>query len=134
MLLSVLHYLGFSVAIGGGTAALILMGRARQDADAAPHLRAAIKVIATLGIAAIAVLWLTGLSMWATRYGASMALGGSWHVKLTGVVLLTGLAGYAFTRMRLGRPLPPVWARRVLVGQLLAAVVTVAAAMATFAG
>lgn len=132
MLLKILHFLAFSVAIGGGTSALILMLRAGRMPEAAPHLRAAIKVIATGGIWALAVLWLTGIGLWVTRYGASMALGGGWHVKLTAVVVLTALAGYAFARMRAGRPLPPLWARRVLIAQLAAAVVVVAAAVVTF--
>ncbi|OSP55684.1 hypothetical protein [Pseudoruegeria sp. SK021] len=132
MLLTVLHYLGFSVAIGGGTAALILMTRAGRDPATAPYLRAAIRVIAQVGIAAIAVLWLTGLSLWLGRYGGTMALGGSWHLKLAGVVTLTALALPAFVRMQMGRPLPAPWAKRVLVAQLLAAVATVAAAVATF--
>lgn len=133
MILTLLHYLGFATAIGGGGAVLILMARLKAAPDTAPILRPAIKSIAGVGLAAIALLWITGLSMWIGRYGASMALGGSWHLKLTAAVILTGLAGFAYARMAMGRPLPLPRARTVLLTQLAAAIIAMGAAIATFA-
>lgn len=132
MILTLLHYVGFALAFGGGVAVLVLMTRAKADATAATHLRPAIKPIATVGLSAVGLLWLTGLPMWVGRYGASMDLGGSWHLKLTAAVVLTALAGTAWGRMQAGRPLPPPIARVVLAAQLVAALTAMAAAIATF--
>jgi|GEM_PF-5968524 len=134
MILTLLHYLGLALAIGGGTAAVILMTRALGDPAAAPALRGAIRPIATLGVAAIGVLWLTGLAMWVGRYGASMALGGTWHLKLTAAAVLTGLALLGWGRMMAGKPLSPKIARPVLIVQLAAGVTAMGAAIATFGG
>jgi len=132
VILSWLHHLGFAVAVGGGVAVLVLLGRVQADPGAAPHLRPAIWRIATLGLVAIGVLWATGLTMWVGRHGGSMALGGAWHLKLSAVVVLTALAGFAWGRMRIGRPLPPPRARVVLIAQLAAAATAIGAAIATF--
>lgn len=134
MILTLLHYVGFAMAFGGGAAVLVLMARAKADPQAAPHVRPAIRPIATVGVSAIGLLWLTGIPMWITRYGASMDLGGSWHLKLTAAMVLTALAGTAWGRMQAGRPLPPPVARTVLIAQLAAALTSMAAAIATFGG
>jgi len=134
MILTLLHYVGFALAFGGGAAVLVLMARAKADPPAAPHLRPAIRPIATVGLASIGLLWLTGVPMWIGRHGASMDLGGSWHLKLTAAALLTALAGTAWGRMQAGRPLPPPVARAVLIAQLAAALTAMAAAIATFGG
>jgi hypothetical protein len=134
MILTLLHYVGFALAFGGGATALILLARAKSDPQAAPHIRPAIRPIATMGVSAIGLLWLTGVPMWTSRYGASMDLGGSWHLKLTAAVVLTALAATAWGRMQAGRPLPPAVARGVLVAQLAAAITAMAAAIATFGG
>lgn len=134
MILTLLHYVGFALAFGGGAAALVLMTRAKADPAAAAHIRPAIRPIATMGFAAIGLLWLTGIPMWIGRYGASMDLGTSWHLKLAAAVVLTALAGTAWGRMQAGRPLPPPVARAVLIAQLAAALTTIAAAIATFGG
>lgn len=133
MILSWLHYLGFATAFGGGTAVWLLLARLRAAPDAAPHLRPAIFAIASLGLSAIALLWLTGLAMWIDRHGATMALGPSWHLKLTAAAVLTGLAGFAWLRMKTARPLPPPVARAVVAAQLAAAATAIAAAIVTFA-
>ncbi|MCA8884570.1 MAG: hypothetical protein KDA50_12620 [Rhodobacteraceae bacterium] len=132
MILTLLHFLGFSTAIGGGAAVLVLMARIAAAPDTAPHLRPAIKTIAGAGLVAIAVLWVTGLAMWVGRHGAAMDLGGGWHLKLTAAAGLTLLAGFAYARMAMGRPLPLPVARAVLLAQLALAVTAMAAALATF--
>lgn len=134
MILTLLHYTGFSFALGGGVAVLVLMARVRANPDAAAHIRPAIRPIATIGLAAIGLLWLTGVPMWIAGYGASMDLGGSWHLKLTAAVVLTALAGTAWGRMQAGWPLPPPVARGVLIAQLAAALVAMGAAIVTFGG
>lgn len=134
MILTLLHYVGFALAFGGGAAALVLMARARADAAAAAHIRPAIRPISTVGLAAIGLLWLTGLPMWIGRYGAAMDLGASWHLKLTAAALLTALAGTAWGRMQAGRPLSPPVARAVLLTQLAAALTAMGAAIVTFGG
>jgi len=133
MVLTLLHFLAFAVAIGGGTAVLVLMARIRAaPAEAGPQLRPAIRGIATLGLAAIALLWLTGLVMWAVRHGAAMDLGLAWHIKLTAAVALTAFALVNWVPMRLGRPLPLPVARGVLIAQLAAAVVAMGCALIAF--
>ena len=133
MVVTLLHYLSFAVAVGGGTAVLILMARIRAaPAEAGPQLRPAIRSIATVGLGAISLLWLTGLAMWALRYGVSMELGIAWHVKLAAVVVLTALALVNWVPMRLGRPLPLPIARGVLIGQLVAAIVAMSGAILAF--
>jgi hypothetical protein len=134
MILTLLHYAGFALAFGGWAAVLVLMARAKASPEAAPHIRPAIRPIATVGLTAIGLLWLTGIPMWIGRHGASMDLGGSWHLKLTAAAVLTALAAMAWGRMRAGRPLPPPVARGVLVTQLAAALTAMAAAIATFGG
>lgn len=132
MLVKLLHVLAFSLALGGGVAAQVLMARIAAEPAAAAQIRPALRVIAHIGIGAIAVLWLSGLVLWGTRYGFSMALGGFWHLKLTAVAVLTGLAGFAWGRMQAGRPLALPLARVVLAGQIAAAVTAIAAALAAF--
>lgn len=134
MILTLLHYAGFALAFGGGAAVLVLMSRARNNPDAASHIRPPIRPIATIGLAAIGLLWLTGVPMWIERYGASMDLGGSWHLKLTAAVVLTAFAGTAWGRMQAGRPLPQTAARVVVIAQLAAALTAMGAAIATFGG
>lgn len=138
MLFKILHYLAFSVAIGGGVASMILGIRASKNADAAPHLRGAQRAIGTGAILAIGLLWMTGLAMWIGPYSASMALGGSFHVKLTAATLLTVLSAYVFVRGRNaakgGTPLPPKTARLIGATTLALAVVAVSTAVVTFGG
>ncbi len=134
MILTLLHYVGFALAFGGGAAVLILMERARASPDATVHFRAAIRPIATVGLAAIGLLWLTGVPMWIGRYGATMHLGGSWHLKLTAAAVLTALAATAWGRMQAGRPFAPPRARTVLIAQLTAALIAMGAAIVTFGG
>lgn len=132
MVVKLLHVLGFSLALGGGVAAQVLMARIAADPAAATQIRPPLRIIAHIGIGAIAVLWLSGLTLWGTRYGFSMGLGGFWHLKLTAVAVLTGLAGFAWGRMQAGRPLTLPMARVVLAGQLIAAVTAIAAALVVF--
>lgn len=134
MILTLLHYVGFALALGGGVAVLLLMARAKTSPDAAAQIRPAIRPIATLGLAAIGLLWLTGIPMWIGRHGASMDLGASWHLKLTAAGVLSALAATAWGRIQAGRPLPPPVARGVLTAQLVAALIAMGAAIATFGG
>jgi uncharacterized membrane protein len=136
MLFKILHYLAFSVAIGGGVANMILGIRASKNAESAPHLRGAQRAIGTGALLAIALLWATGLSMWVGTYGVDAKLGGSFHIKLTAATLLTLLSGYAFVRGRNaakgGAPLAPKTARLIGATTLALAVVAVTTAVMTF--
>ncbi|MBL9058906.1 MAG: hypothetical protein JNK88_02630 [Mangrovicoccus sp.] len=132
MLVKLLHVLAFSLALGGGVAAQVLMARIAAEPAAAAQIRPALRVIAHIGIGSVAVLWLSGLTLWGTRHGFSMELGGFWHLKLAAVAVLTGLACFAWGRMQAGRPLALPLARMALSAQLVAAVTAIAAALVVF--
>ena len=86
--LKFIHYLALFLAGGLGVANSILM-KAHLKAGVAPAapVRAATMVLARLGLAAIVLLWLTGIALTLNIYG-SFALGWAFHLKLFGATLV----------------------------------------------
>lgn len=136
MLFKILHYLAFSVAIGGGVANMILGIRASKVAEAAQHLRGAQRVIGMGALLALALLWITGLAMWMGSYAGTGPLGSSFQVKMTAAILLTVFSGYSFIRgyraVRGGPPVSPKTARLIGATTLALAVLAVTTAVMTF--
>ncbi len=93
VVLKFLHFISFSVAIGGGIANMIVGIRAsRLEPQAAVPLRLAQGAIGKASTLSLIVLWITGLWMWATVYAGQAALGTAFHVKMAAVLVLTAIS------------------------------------------
>jgi uncharacterized membrane protein len=91
--LKILHFLAFSIGIGGGLANMLagMIGK-RADVAAKPALG---KLQARIGLAsalALVVLWITGIWLVVARYPQIGALPLSFWLKMAAVVALTATA------------------------------------------
>jgi hypothetical protein len=134
--LLVLHFLGLAMGLSASLTGLVA-GRIIQSA--APSERAAVARVPTamshVGGAGLVLLWVSGLALVFSRWGGFGSLPGTFHAKLTAVVVLTGLVGYVHAlqkRARLGDATAPV--RLALVGKvnLVVAVAAIVLAVLTF--
>ena len=94
ILLKFFHYLGLFLAGGLGVAGTLL-AKNHQKASMKPAtpVQASIKTLARIGLAAIILLWGTGIALTFIVY-ASFDLGWAFHLKLLGAsLLLLALAG-----------------------------------------
>ncbi len=110
-LMDILHYVAFSIGIGGGVASMIIGIRMkRAEAAAAPTLAGIQKTIGRTSFGALIVLWLTGLWMVSTRFGWG-ALPWAFWIKFAAVLGLTGFAltaqWFALQAGRTGTPPAP---------------------------
>ena len=136
--LKILHYLAFSVGIGGGIAN-VLAGRIAGQAG--PAVAAPIgRLQARIGLAsalALVVLWVTGLWLTVALYPAVGALPTAFWVKIVAVLALTATAAIlqrnAFAARRTGRPPPPAqkWLGVLATGLAVVAVIFAAIAFTT---
>jgi hypothetical protein len=110
--LKILHFLAFSIGIGGGLANMLagMIGK-RSDAAAKPALG---KLQARIGLAsalALVVLWITGVWLIVARYPQIGALPLSFWLKMAAVLALTAAAGKlqlnALAAGQAGTPPPP---------------------------
>lgn len=85
-LLLVLHFLGMTMGFAAGWAGL-------ATGQPSP----AISRVADIGLL---ILWATGLIMLFTKWGGFGAVPGTFHLKLTLVVLLTGMVGFMHSQQR----------------------------------
>ena len=94
ILLKFFHYLGLFLAGGLGVAGAILAkNHQKAGLKAAAPVQASIKTLARIGLAAIILLWGTGIALTFMVY-ASFDLGWAFHLKLLGAgLLLLALAG-----------------------------------------
>lgn len=90
VLAKILHFLGFSVGIGGGVAGMLAGIRARgASAEVVPVLRGLQKTLGRISFAAIVILWLSGIYMVYAVKGGWAGLGAAFWLKMAAVVVLT---------------------------------------------
>lgn len=93
VLAKIVHFLSFSVGIGGGVAAMLIGIRAKgAPSEAVPVLRGLQKTIGRLSFGAIVLLWLTGVYMVHAIKGGWGGLGTAFWLKILAVAVLTGAA------------------------------------------
>ena len=87
------------------------------------------------GVMAVALLWVTGIALLLLRYDLT-ALGGWVHAKLLLVVILTGFVisvrKMGARALKEGTPPPAALMRKMMMGVLATAVVTVVCAVIAF--
>jgi len=94
IVLKVLHYVSLFLAGGLGVANVMLF-KSHQKAGLLPALpvQKTMMTLARLGLIAIAVLWITGISLTYKVYG-SFNLGWPFHLKLLGATSLLGSVAF----------------------------------------
>ncbi|MFZ2101934.1 MAG: hypothetical protein WAU86_15350 [Oricola sp.] len=96
IVVKIIHFLSFSVGIGGGVAAALIGARAsRAPAEAVPVLRGLQKTIGRIAFAAVVLLWLTGGYMVEAIKGGWSNLGTAFWLKIAAVVVLTAASATA---------------------------------------
>ena len=88
------HYISLFLAGGLGVANTILV-KNHQKAEVPPALpvQKTMMTLARLGLAAIVVLWITGILLTYQIYG-NFSLGGAFHLKLFGATVLLGVVSF----------------------------------------
>lgn len=96
--LLILHFIGLAMGLSAGFSNLVMQ---RLIAKSTPSDVAVLMryppLIARVGSMGLALLWITGLSMLFTKWGGFANIGNmpwQFHVKLTLVIILSGLVGY----------------------------------------
>ena len=139
--LKIIHFLSFSVGIGGGVAAGILGARLRNaEASTQVAMGPVQKRIGQLSFVGLVLLWVTGVLMFLMKYG----VGGLWNMdsffwwKIAAAVILTlcslRLQTLAYNAAKAGKAPPPK--RMAMFGMLatMSAVVALALAVIAFSG
>ncbi|MCI5077353.1 hypothetical protein [Oricola sp.] len=86
----IIHFLSFSVGIGGGVAAMLAGIRAKgAPADAVPLLRSLQKTLGRLSFGAIVLLWVTGIVLVYAARGGWGELNVVFWLKILAVIVLT---------------------------------------------
>jgi len=103
-ILLILHFLGLAMGLSASFGNMVMMGLVAKAAPAEkPVLGRFPPAISRVGSMGLALLWITGLSMLFTRWGGFANLGNmpwQFHLKLTLVVILSGLVGFMQTLLR----------------------------------
>ena len=95
LLVKIIHFLSFSIGIGGGVANMLIGIRSRgAAAETIPILRGLQKTIGRIAFGAVLLLWLTGLAM-VYANGGSGGLGTAFWLKMLAVVVLTAASAMA---------------------------------------
>jgi len=96
-ILLVLHFLGLAMGLSVGLSGIVMAGLIEKSA---PAERAVLgrfpPMMSRVGSIGLALLWITGLSMYFLKW-SDIGLGNmpwQFHLKLTLVVILSGLVGY----------------------------------------
>lgn len=93
--LLIVHFLGLAMGMSSGFANMVLAGLVRQAAPADRAILARVPpAMSRIGVIGLALLWVSGLALVMTRYGGFGVLPGTFHAKLTAVVLLTLVVAY----------------------------------------
>jgi len=103
-LLLILHFLGLAMGLSVSFSSMVmasLMGRS-TPADQAVLARFP-PAMTRVGDIGLVTLWITGLTLLFSKWGGFAAMPWQFHVKLTAVVILTGLVGVIHTLMRKAR-------------------------------
>jgi hypothetical protein len=137
-LLLVLHFLGLGMGLSVSFSGMVMAGLISKSAPAEqPILARFPPLMSRVGDVGLVLLWVTGLTMVFTKYQGFEGLMTVWqfHVKLTAVVLLTGVVGYIHSLMRKARQGDQAAAARIpIVGRvaLFLALTAVVFAVASF--
>jgi predicted ferric reductase len=134
--LLILHFIGLAMGLAVPFSNMALQGLV---AKASPPERAVLArfspAMSRVGDIGLVLLWVTGLLLVFTKWGGFGVLPWQFHVKITAVVILTGLVGYIHTLMRKARAGDTAAAARVpAIGRLafLAGLTAVVFAVLTF--
>jgi len=105
--LLILHFFGLAMGLSVPLSNMVMMGLiSKASGPDQAVLSRFPPTMMRVGDIGLALLWLSGLGMLFTRYGGFAglsALGWTLHVKLTAVVILTGLVGYMHGMVRKAR-------------------------------
>jgi uncharacterized membrane protein len=106
-ILLILHFIGLAMGFSVSFANMVMGGLAAKSAPADQAVLARFPpAMSRVGDVGLILLWATGLTLLFTYWGGTDAfsvLPWQFHVKLTGVVILTGLVGYVHSLMRKAR-------------------------------
>jgi uncharacterized membrane protein len=103
-ILLVLHFFGLAMGLSVGLSGMVMM---RLIETSAPADKAVLgrfpPLMSRVGSIGLALLWITGLSLFFSKWGGFANIGNmpwQFHLKLTLVVILSGLVGYMQTLQR----------------------------------
>lgn len=103
-ILFILHLLGLAMGLSASFGNMVMAGLIAKAAPGEkPVLGRFPPAISRVGASGLALLWITGLTMLFTRWGGFANLGNmpwTFHLKLTLVVILSGLIGYIQTLLK----------------------------------
>jgi hypothetical protein len=103
-ILLILHFLGLAMGLSASFGNMVMAGLIAKAAPGEkPVLGRFPPAISRVGSSGLALLWITGLSLLFTRWGGFANLPNmpwQFHLKLTLVVILSGLVGYMQTLLR----------------------------------
>lgn len=136
-LLIALHFLSFSLGIGGGLANLVIGARAaRAEPDQRPALAGAARIVGLIATAGLALLWLTGITLVSAGWGGWATLPVLFWAKLAAVLVLTVCSVLANAALIAARRTgaPPPSDRMAMLGRVgvTAAVLALLLAVAAF--
>lgn len=137
VLLKIIHFLSFSVAVGGGVASMVIGIRAAKlEMVQAIPLRQAQGIIGKFSTLGLILLWLSGLWMYSMAYGGDVSMGQSFWIKMAAVVLLTVVSGFlnykVITATRAGVPPDVALVKKAGMAMGLLAVIAIIAAIYAF--
>ena len=134
--LLILHLLGLTMGFAASFSGMVLHGffvkSAPQERELLRRVSASMSRVGDIGLV---LLWVTGLTLVFTKWGGFGVLPWQFHVKLTAVVILTGLVGYIHALMGKARRGDTTAGERLpVIGRLafIAALVAVVFAVLTF--
>ena len=134
--LLIVHFLGLAMGLSTGFANMVMAGLV---AKAAPNEKAILArfppAMSRVGVIGLALLWASGIALVQTRYGTMAELPGTFHAKLTAVVLLTIAVAYIHVLMPRAQQGDAAAMKRIqMIGRLTAplAILAVIFAVLTF--
>ena len=133
----ILHYLAFSIGLGGGLANMLAGRLAAAAPEAArPVLGRLSAQIGRASALSLVVLWLTGVAMFVNTGWTLAAMSGAFWAKMAAVLVLTGCAAamqtLGFRAARANRPPPAQSMARLGLLANLAALTALALAVLAF--
>ncbi|HEX5071253.1 MAG TPA: CopD family protein [Vicinamibacterales bacterium] len=97
-LLLVLHFLGLAMGLSVGLSSMVMAGLIDKSAPAEKAVLGRFPpLMSRVGSIGLALLWITGLGLFFEKWGGFENIGNmpwQFHLKLTLVVILSGLIGY----------------------------------------
>ena len=100
-ILLILHFLGLAMGLSVSFSGMVMGGLLDKAAPAErPVLNRFMPVMQRIGDVGLVLLWLSGFGLLFFKWGGFVAMPPTFHLKLTLVVILTGLIGYAHSLQR----------------------------------